>query len=86
MSTRPATLVLKWQKQHFLSEEDRQRLLINMNLMRMVCDSTYIMDQRTNYQTKVDELFNILDEVLGIEDTKVVIFSQWEKMTYLILH
>jgi SNF2 family DNA or RNA helicase len=79
-----AKLVLKWQRQHFLSEEDRQRLLINLNLMRMVCDSTFIFDQRTNHQTKVDEVMSLLDEILNIADEKVVIFSQWEKMTRLI--
>lgn len=79
-----AKLVHKWQRFGFLNEQDRQRLLNNLNLMRMVCDSTYIIDQKTNYQTKLDELFNILDELLVMKDEKVVIFSQWERMTRLI--
>lgn len=49
-------LVNKWKNAGFLSEEDRQRLLNNLNLMRMVCDTTFIIDQETNYQTKLDEL------------------------------
>lgn len=52
--------------------------------MRMVCDSTYIIDQQTNHQTKLDELFNILEELLAMQGEKVVIFSQWERMTRLI--
>ncbi|MHA4807362.1 DEAD/DEAH box helicase [Flavitalea flava] len=79
-----AKLVHKWRRSGFLNEQDRQRLLNNLNMMRMVCDSTYIIDQQTNHQTKLDELFNILDELLGMEDEKVVIFSQWERMTRLI--
>ena len=79
-----ARLVHKWRRFGFLNEQDRQRLLNNLNLMRMVCDSTYIIDQQTNHQTKLDELFNILDELLAMEDEKVVIFSQWERMTRLI--
>lgn len=79
-----AKLVNKWQRFGFLNEQDRQRLLNNLNLMRMVCDSTYIIDQSTNYQTKLDELFNILDELFIIKGEKVVIFSQWERMTRLI--
>lgn len=79
-----AKLVLKWQRQHFLSEEDRNRLMIFMNLMRMACDSTYIFDQRTNFQTKVDEVMSIVEEVMATGDEKMVIFSQWEKMTRLI--
>lgn len=79
-----ARLVNKWKKMGFLNEEDRQRLLNNLNLMRMVCDTTYILDQETNYQTKLDELNNILDEIISMPDEKVVIFSQWERMTRLV--
>ena len=79
-----AKLVHKWKRFGFLNEQDRQRLLNNLNMMRMVCDSTYIIDQQTNHQTKLDELFNILDELLPMEGEKVVIFSQWERMTRLI--
>jgi SNF2 family DNA or RNA helicase len=79
-----ARLVHKWRRYSFLNEQDRQLLLNNLNMMRMVCDSTYIIDQETNHQTKLDELFNILDELLEIEGEKVVIFSQWERMTRLV--
>jgi len=79
-----AQIVNKWKRFGFLNEQDRQRLLNSLNVMRMVCDSTYILDQQTNYQTKLDELFNILEELLEMEGEKVVIFSQWERMTRLI--
>lgn len=77
-------LVTRWKKTGFLKEEDRQRLMISLNMMRMVCNSTYIIDQETNYQTKLDELFNILDEVITTGEEKIVIFSQWERFTRLI--
>ena len=77
-------LVKKWRNTGFLTEKERQILLNCLNMMRMVCDSTYILDQTTNHQTKLDELFNILDELLINADEKVVIFSQWERMTRLI--
>ncbi len=79
-----AKIVNKWKRFGFLNEQDRQRLLITLNQMRMVCDSTYIIDQQTNHQTKLDELFNILEELLAMKGEKVVIFSQWERMTRLI--
>lgn len=79
-----AKLVHKWRRMGFLSEEDRQRLLNNLNIMRMVCDSTYILDQSTNYQTKLDEVQNILEEIIAMEGEKVVVFSQWERMTRLV--
>lgn len=79
-----AQLIMKWQKMRFLSESDRQRLLLLMNQMRMVCDSTYILDQKSRNDTKIDELQAILDEFLDESQEKVVIFSQWERMTRLV--
>jgi SNF2 family DNA or RNA helicase len=77
-------LVNKWRRQGFLSEEDRDKLLIALSCMRMVCDSTYILDQKTRHDTKIDELVIILEEVLENKDEKIVIFSQWKRMTELV--
>ena len=80
-----AQLLMKWHHMHFLSESDRNRLLLCLSQMRMVCDSTYILDQKSRDDTKVDEVMNLLDGILdGNEDEKIVIFSQWERMTRLI--
>ena len=81
-----AKLVLKWRRMHFLSEKDRQRLLQFLSMMRMSCDSTYILDQKTRYDTKVAETVNILQSIFDNGDEKVVIFSQWERMTRLIAY
>ena len=67
-----------------MSEKDRKRLLLMLSQMRMICDSTYILDQKTRYDTKVEETLNILKNVFESGDEKVVIFSQWERMTRLI--
>lgn len=79
-----ARLVNKWKRMGFLPEKDRQRLLISLNMMRMSCNSTYIIDQRTRHDTKIDELMSILEEILEVQEEKVVIFSQWERMTRLV--
>ena len=81
-----AKLVHKWRVYGFLSETDRQRLQIGLNSMRMVCDSTYIIDQdyENRHDTKIEELMNILDELFESSDEKVVVFSQWKRMTYLV--
>ena len=79
-----ARLVFKWRKFGFLSEKDRQRLLIFLSCMRMVSDSTYILDQKTRHDTKIDELIIILKEIFENSDEKIVIFSQWERMTRLV--
>jgi len=77
-------LVNKWRKYKFLSEQDRQRLLISLSCMRMVSDSTYILDQKTRHDTKIGELMIILEEIFENVEEKVVIFSQWERMTRLV--
>ena len=77
-------LVMKWKKMHFLSDKDRKRLLLFLSQMRMVCDSSYILDQKTRYDTKVEECVNIISDIISEEGEKVVVFSQWERMTRLI--
>jgi SNF2 family DNA or RNA helicase len=84
LQTDVSKLVNKWRRYGFLNEADRQRLILSLSKMRMVCDSTYILDQRTRKDTKIEELMNILDEFFQTNDSKVVIFSQWERMTRLV--
>ena len=124
-----ARLVSKWHRQHFLSEIDRRQLLLTLQQMRMVCDSLFVLDEHSRFDTKVEETMNILDEcgvtVNGegkdnsqfiihnsqfiihnsqfpihnsqfpihhsqlsaqpmMNDSKVVVFSQWERMTRLV--
>lgn len=79
-----ARIVMKWQRMHFLSETDRRRLLTFLSQMRMVCDSTYVLDQKSRYDTKVEETMNLLESILSDEGSKVVVFSGWERMTRLI--
>ena len=79
-----AQLVQKWKRNRFLSETDRKRMLLFMSQMRMVCDSTYILDQKTRCDTKIEEAMNILHNVFESGDEKVVIFSQWERMARLV--
>ena len=78
-------LVNKWRKQGFLNEEDRQNLLINLACMRMVSDSTYILNPEKRHDAKIDELMQLLENVMENEDNKVVIFSEWKKMFELVI-
>lgn len=77
-------LINKWKRFGFLNEKDRQRLMIMLNLMRMACDSTFVIDQLSRHDTKIEELMGIVDEVLSQGDEKIVVFSQWERMTRLV--
>jgi superfamily II DNA or RNA helicase len=58
-----------------------QELLLKM---RQVCDSTYLIDRETNISPKLKELEGILDELVTQNGHKVVIFSEWVTMNYLI--
>ncbi|MGN1265765.1 MAG: DEAD/DEAH box helicase, partial [Muribaculaceae bacterium] len=79
-----ARLIQKWHRQHFLSESDRRKLLLCLNVMRMVSDSTYVLDQATRHDVKIGEAMNIIDEMLQSGDSKAVVFSQWERMARLL--
>ena len=57
-----ARLVSKWHRQHFLSEMDRRQLLMTLSQMRMVCDSLFVLDEHSRFDTKVEEVMNILNE------------------------
>ncbi|MCL5030891.1 MAG: DEAD/DEAH box helicase [Bacteroidetes bacterium] len=65
---------------------DMQRIQQILTSMRMVCDSTFLIDKETNYSPKLDELEIILLEKLSIKNRKrkVIIFSEWKTMLHLI--
>lgn len=79
-----ARLVAKWRRFHFLNETDRRMLILCLSQMRMVADSTFVLDQQTRFDTKIAELMYILEEALADPEQKVVVFSQWERMTRLV--
>lgn len=51
-----------------------------LSMMRMVADSTFVLDQQTRHDTKIDEALDIVSDILESGQEKVVIFSQWERM------
>jgi helicase-like protein len=80
-----ARIVAKWRKYKYLSEADKRRLMIALQNMRMVCDSTYLLDPETEFGQKADEAVMLLEELLERPETKVVIFSQWLRMHELLV-
>ena len=81
-----ARLVSKWKQTQSLSEEERRRLLLMLGQMRMLADSTFIIDQdkENRHDVKVAEVMNILDDALNGGTAKIVIFSEWERMARLV--
>ncbi len=79
-----ARLVAKWRRYRFLCDADQKRLMIALNLMRMVSDNTYLVDKKTIHGPKIEELEIILQELVLEGDEKVVIFTQWLRMAELV--
>lgn len=80
-----ARIVQKWRRFKFLSEADKRRLMICLQNMRMVCDSSYLLDPKTEQGLKAAEIVTLLDEAFEQSDTKVVVFSQWVRMHELLV-
>ncbi|MBL7112434.1 MAG: DEAD/DEAH box helicase [Bacteroidales bacterium] len=80
-----ARLANRWILQGYLSEEERQNLLICLNCMRMVSDSTYILNAKTNSGNKISELKSLIREVTEDKSNKLLIFSQWKRMFNLLI-
>jgi SNF2 family DNA or RNA helicase len=70
----------------FFTPFDLQRIQLLLANMRMVCDSTYLIDDQTNESPKLQELEYMLLEKLDIKnnDIKMIIFSEWTKVHKLI--
>jgi superfamily II DNA or RNA helicase len=68
----------------FLTPMDIRRIQTLLLRMRMVCDSTYLVDRDTHISPKLKELKSIIDEIVIQNNRKMVIFSEWTTMTFLI--
>jgi hypothetical protein len=53
--------------------------------MRMVCDSSYLLDPATDHGVKADELVALLDDLFADPQEKVVVFSQWRRMHEVLI-
>ena len=80
-----ARIVHKWRRFKFLSEADKRRLMISLQNMRMVCDSSYLIDSKTDHGVKASEIATLLEEALEQPGTKAVVFSQWLRMHELLV-
>jgi len=70
----------------YLTPADLQRIQLLLGNMRMVCDSTYLIDKETNHSPKLHELRYVLEEQMQIKQggKKIIIFSEWVTMLGLI--
>jgi SNF2 family DNA or RNA helicase len=78
-------IVAKWRRLGFLPEADQRRLMIALQNMRMSCNSTYLLDKKTDHGVKADELLSVLQESLERSGDKAVVFSQWLRTHELLV-
>lgn len=78
-----AAVMRKWERQGWLSEIDLRRITCCIQNMRMLCNSTFLFDKTTHHSPKLDEFREVIRELVLEEDRKVVVFSEYERMTHL---
>ena len=71
-------------KRRPLSPREQDKLMRELAMMRMICDSNYILNPEDRHSPKVNELERILEECLGDGETKAIVFSEWERMLELV--
>jgi len=67
-----------------LTQPEQDKLMRHLAMMRMVCDTDYILEPEHRACPKLGELEKILEECRDNRDVKVIIFSEWERMLELV--
>ena len=70
-------------KRRPLSQQEQDKLQRELAMMRMICDTNYILDDQDRTCPKLAEIEKLLDECAE-NDAKVIIFSEWERMLMLV--
>ncbi|MBW1818986.1 MAG: DEAD/DEAH box helicase, partial [Deltaproteobacteria bacterium] len=71
-------------KRRSLTRQEQNKLMRELAMMRMVCDTPYILDPKDRSCPKLKELESLLDELCSDREVKVVIFSEWVRMLDLV--
>jgi superfamily II DNA or RNA helicase len=71
-------------KRRPLTREESEKLQRELAMMRMTCDTNYILDPKEKACPKLAELEKILEECEKNSDVKVLVFSEWERMLELV--
>jgi hypothetical protein len=71
-------------KRRPLTQQEQDKLLRHLAMMRMVCDTNYILNPEQRACPKLAELEKILVECRENSDVKVIVFSEWERMLELV--
>src|SRR6266851_4024925 len=66
-----------------LTKQEQDKLQRELAMLRMICDTNYILDPDERACPKLGELEKILDECRQ-NDAKAIVFSEWERMLQLV--
>ena len=66
-----------------LSQQEQEKLQRELAMMRMICDTNYILDREDRTCPKLAELEKLIEDCVE-NDLKVIVFSEWEKMLELV--
>jgi superfamily II DNA or RNA helicase len=67
-----------------LTQQESEKLQRELAMMRMICDTNYILDPEDRTCPKLAELEKILEECRSNGDVKVIVFSEWARMLELV--
>ncbi|MHA3772574.1 DEAD/DEAH box helicase [Verrucomicrobiota bacterium sgz303538] len=67
-----------------LSPAEQERLMRSLAMMRMTCDTNYILDGNDRTSPKIDEIARLFDEWLSDPQAKIIVFAEWERMLELV--
>ena len=70
-------------KRRPLTKEEFEKLQRWLACMRMICDTPFILDPECRLCPKLSELAQILEDVMQSGTSKVLVFSEWERMLQL---
>lgn len=67
-----------------LTPSEQHRLIAGLQQARMACDAAGLVDKETKGSPKLDEIAELLEELCLQDGLKVVVFSEWERMTAMV--
>lgn len=80
---RVAKLVAIAQRRPLMPDE-MEKMQRWLACMRMICDTPYILDNECRICPKLEELAEILNDTLASGESKIIVFSEWERVLELV--
>jgi hypothetical protein len=71
-------------KRRPLTKQQQEKLMRELAMMRMICDTNFILDSEDRVCPKIGELEKIIEELREDSDVKILIFSEWVGMLELV--